>query len=222
MGKTPNADPSTIEEVNKGTLLGAMPISTANTGPSANNAPLAAPAASAAKHEIGAMRASQIRRGRTLRGWAGGSTLVIAIGTMASASSAPCDGEGGKAIRPERLKGQLSAGGGGEIRDLVEGVQRAAIGVGRLGVDPGLDDGVEPGKHEADQRATGEPGPWEEHDGHEDHGNDRQRDKGGVSPDVAAASDDRRRREGPGQHSGEIDGTKQADSQVGKALNAGS
>ena len=34
------------------------------------------------------MRTSQTRRGRTLRGWAGGSTLVIAMGKIASASSA--------------------------------------------------------------------------------------------------------------------------------------
>ena len=81
-----------------------MPISTAKTGPSANKAPLAAPAASTAKHEIGAMRTSQMRRGRTLRGWAGGSTLVIAIGTIASASSAPATAKEEKPSGPSGFK----------------------------------------------------------------------------------------------------------------------
>ena len=104
MGKTPNADPSTIEEVNRGTLLGVMPISTANTGPSANKAPLAAPAASTAQQGIGAVRTSQMRRGRTLRGWVGASTLVIAIGTIASASSAPATAKEEKPSGPSGFR----------------------------------------------------------------------------------------------------------------------
>src|SRR5690348_3841732 len=94
------ADPSTIEAVNRGALVVAMPMSTAKIGPSANRAPFAAPAASAAKHEIGALRASQRRRGRTLLGWAGGSTLVIAIGRMASARNAPATAKGEKPLGP--------------------------------------------------------------------------------------------------------------------------
>src|SRR5579863_4271051 len=100
IGKTPMADPSTIEEVKRGTLAGAMPISTAKIGPSANRAPFAAPAASAAQHEIGALRASHRRRGRTLRGEAGGSTLVIAIGRMASARNAAATAKGEKPPGP--------------------------------------------------------------------------------------------------------------------------
>ena len=104
-GKTPSADPITIAEVNSGALVGGMPMSTAKTGPSANEAPFAAPAARTAKQEIGARRASQRRRGRTLRGWAGGSTLVIAIGTMASASSAPATAKGEKPPGPSGCSG---------------------------------------------------------------------------------------------------------------------
>ena len=104
------------------------------------------------------MRMSQIRRGRTLLGWAGGSTLVIAMGTIASASSAAATAKAEKPFCPERLQRQLPARGSGEIGDLVERIERAPIGVGRLGVDPGLDHRVEPREHEADQRATGEPG----------------------------------------------------------------
>ena len=37
-----------------------------------------------------------------------------------------------------------------------------------------------------------------------------------------AAPNDRRRREGPRQHSGEIDGAEQADSQIGETFEAGS
>ncbi len=43
---------------------------------------------------------SQRRRGRTLRGWAGGSTLVIAMGRIASASSAPAAAKGEKPFGP--------------------------------------------------------------------------------------------------------------------------
>ena len=100
IGKTPSADPSTMEEVNRGALVGAMPMSTAKIGPSANRAPFAAPAAKTATHEIGALRASQTRRGRTLLGWAGGSTLVIAIGRMASARNAPATAKGEKPPTP--------------------------------------------------------------------------------------------------------------------------
>ena len=132
------------------------------------------------------------------------------------------DIEGRKAARPEGPERQLSASGRGEVRDLVEGIKRAAIGVGRLGVDPGFDHRVKPCKHEADQCATDQPGAGGEHDRHEDHGNDRERHKSGVSSDMAALPDDGGRRERPGQHSGEVDGTEQSDSQVGKALNAGS
>jgi hypothetical protein len=46
---------------------------------------------------------SQMRRGRTLRGCAGGSTLVIAIGTMASASSAPATAKAEKPPAPRGL-----------------------------------------------------------------------------------------------------------------------
>ncbi len=93
-GKTPSADPTTIAEVKRGASSGLMPISSAKTGPSANEAPFAAPAARAATQEIGAVRMSHSSRGLTLRGWAGGSTLVIAIGTMASASRAAATAKG--------------------------------------------------------------------------------------------------------------------------------
>ena len=132
----------------------------------------------------------------------------------------PCDGEGRESVRSKRPQSQLSARGSDEIGNLVESVERAAIGVGRFGVDPGLDNGVEPGEHEADERATGEPRQREDHDGHKDHRSDRQRDKGGVGPDVTAAPNDRRRGEGPGQHSGEIDRPEQTDGQLGEAVDA--
>ena len=58
------------------------------------SAPFAAPAPRSRKARRAAQRgSSQSRRGRTLRGCAGGSTLVIAMGTIASASSAAGDGE---------------------------------------------------------------------------------------------------------------------------------
>ena len=60
-------------------------------------------------------RMSHRSRGRTLRGWAGGSTLVIAIGTIASASSAAGDREGRKAARPKRLERHLAARGGAKL-----------------------------------------------------------------------------------------------------------
>jgi hypothetical protein len=116
----------------------------------------------------------------------------------------------------------LAARGSGEVCDLVERVERAAIGVGGLGVDPRLDDGVKAGEHEADERATAEPGPLGKHDRHEDHRNDRERHKRRVGPDVAAAANDRRRGERSRQHSGEIDRTEQADGEIGETFNAGS
>ena len=67
-GKTPSAEPTTIAEVKSGALSGDMPMSTANTGPRANEAPFAAPAARTAKQEIGAARTSQRSLGRTLFG----------------------------------------------------------------------------------------------------------------------------------------------------------
>ena len=142
-GKTPSADPITIADVKSGARSGGMPMSTAKTGPSANEAPFAAPAARTARHEIGATRVSHRRRGRTLRGSAGGSTLVIAIGTIARANSAAATAKGGNP-GSQRLEGQLARGGGAEISDLVEGVERAAIGVGRLGVDPCFDHRIYP------------------------------------------------------------------------------
>ena len=60
----------------------------------------------------------------------------------------------------------------------------AAIGVGRLGVDPGLDHRIEAGEHEAEERAAAEPGPLGNEDGHEDHRNDCERHKGRESPDM--------------------------------------
>src|SRR5208283_41384 len=86
--KRSGAEPRTIADVNTGALPGDMPIPTAKIGPREIEAPLAAPAASTAKHDTGAIRTSHKRRGRTVRGCAGGSTLVMAIGTIASASSA--------------------------------------------------------------------------------------------------------------------------------------
>ena len=62
---------------------------------------MAAPAARTAKHETGATRISHRSRGRTLRGWAGGSTLVIAIGTIPSASSAAATAKGAKPLGPK-------------------------------------------------------------------------------------------------------------------------
>ena len=46
------------------------------------------------------MRMSQRRRGSMVRGWAGGSTLVIAIGTIASASRAPATEKAEKPAGP--------------------------------------------------------------------------------------------------------------------------
>lgn len=165
------------------------------------------------------MRTSQIRRGRKLHRCAGGSTLVIAIGKMAMTSSAPATAE--KPPAP-RLKRQLSARGSGEVRNLIERVKRAAIGVGRLGVDPGLDHRIKAHEHQADQRAAAEPGPLGEHDWHQDYENDRERHERRKRPDVAGAANDSGRRESSRQHAGEIDRAEQADREIGEALDSGS
>jgi len=104
IGKTPSAEPTTIAEVNCGAVSGDMPIPTAKIGPSEIDAPFAAPAANAAAQEMGAKRTSHKSRGRMAPGWAGGSTLVIAIGTMASASSAPATAKEEKPSGPSGFK----------------------------------------------------------------------------------------------------------------------
>ena len=100
IGNTPSAEPSTTAEVKNGTLSGAMPSSAAKTGPNANELPFAVPAASAARQASGASRISHKSRGRTLRGCSGGSTLVIAIGRMASDMSDPATAKAAKPPAP--------------------------------------------------------------------------------------------------------------------------
>jgi hypothetical protein len=78
----------------------------------------------------------------------------------------------------------LPACGSSEVCDLIERVEDAAIGVGRLGVDPSLDHRIKAGEHEAEERAAAEPGPLGNEDGHEDHRNDCERHKGRESPDM--------------------------------------
>ena len=66
-GKTPSAEPTTIAAVKSGARSGVIPMSTAKTGPSAKDAPFAAPAARTAMQAMGVARMSQRSRGRMLR-----------------------------------------------------------------------------------------------------------------------------------------------------------
>ena len=137
---------------------------------------------------------------------------------MARAKSAPATAKGAKPPGAQRLQRHLAGGGGAEVGDLIERVKRAAIGIGRLGVDPGLDDRIEAGEDEADQRAEDEPRRRRHEHRHQDDAGDGERHERGESADVTAASDDDGRGQGPGQHTGEIDRSQQSDGEVGKAL----
>ena len=157
-GKTPSAEPITIAEVNSGALSGDMPMSTAKIGPSANEAPFAAPARE--NREARERRhADEPQEARPDAARLGGriDARHRHRDTIASASRAPATAKAENPPGPSGCSSHLAAGGGGEIGDLVERVERAAIGVGRLGVDPGFDHRVEAGEDEADQRAEDEP-----------------------------------------------------------------
>ena len=114
---------------------------------------MATPATKAPSAETGARRISHGSRRRIDFGVTGGSTLVIANGTIPSASKAPATLKAER-IRREAAQGELPAGRGGESDDLVDAVKRAAVGVVGLGVDPGFDHRVDAGEDEA-ERARG-------------------------------------------------------------------
>ena len=132
----------------------------------------------------------------------------------------PRDGERLKAGRTQRLKHHLARRRSGESGDLVERVKRAPVGVAGSRVDPCLDDGVEPGEHEAEQRPAGEPYRGRHENRHQDDGRDRKRHESGESADVAAAPDDRRRDERARQHAREIGRADEADRQLRKPVDA--
>ena len=72
---------------------------------------------------------SQRSRRRIDFGAAGGSTLVIASGTIPSASRAPATVKGRNEAGANAAQQQLAARRGGEGDDLVDAVKRAAVGV---------------------------------------------------------------------------------------------
>src|ERR1700722_19283698 len=183
IGKTPSADPNTMEDV-----ITPHADAEGENRSEREQAAVRSAAASTAQHESGAMRMSQRRRGRTCaaepvdRRWSSPSAQWRARAArhrlrkrknrLPQAASAPV----------ARLRKQRSL----QSDSLIEGVEDDAIGVGRLGVDPGLDHRIEAGEHEADERAAAEPGPLGNEDGHEDHRNDGERHKGRESPDMPA------------------------------------
>ena len=67
---------------------------------------------------------------------------------------------------------QLPARRGDEIDDLIDAVERAAVGVARLGVDPGFGDRVDAGEDEAERAARDHPRGRRDRGRHQDHGDD--------------------------------------------------
>jgi len=59
------------------------------------------------------------------------------------------DRERGKTVRTQGSQHHLATRRSGEIGDLIERVERAPIGIGRPGVDPGFDRRVKPGEENA-------------------------------------------------------------------------